>query len=153
MSRRADSTSTRGDRTGIVIASVCFVHCIAGPVLLSFAGFASLIGVSEKLEPLFLLGSLAIGVATLIPGYRRHHGRRSCLVMFCTGIACLLLRHHIPSNLPIESIGAGIGVSFIASAHVLNLKFSKKCQCCEPIPAPGVVVGQEALPDSKLNKS
>jgi len=49
MIHRADSTSTRGDKTGIVIASVCFVHCIAGPVLLSFAGFASLIGVSEKL--------------------------------------------------------------------------------------------------------
>jgi hypothetical protein len=135
MSRRADSTNTRGDKTGIVIASICFVHCIAGPVLLSFAGFASLIGVSEKLEPLFLLGSLAMGIATLIPGYRRHHGRRSCLVMFCTGIICLLLRHHIHSNLPSESIGAGIGVCFIAGAHILNLRFSRKCPCCGPIPA------------------
>jgi hypothetical protein len=136
MSRRADSTGTRGDRTGIVIASVCFVHCIAGPVLLSFAGFASLIGVSEKLEPLFLLGSLAMGAATLIPGYRRHHGRRSCLVMFCTGILCLVLRHHIPSRLPVEAIGAGVGVCFIAGAHILNLKFARACRCCEPIPAP-----------------
>ena len=136
MSRRADSTSTRGDKTGIVIASVCFVHCIAGPVLLSFAGFASLIGVSEKLEPLVLLGSLLMGVATLIPGYRRHHGRRSCLVMFCTGILCLVLRHHIPSRLPVEAIGAGVGVCFIAGAHLLNLKFARACRCCEPIPAP-----------------
>jgi hypothetical protein len=133
MRKEANSLGTRGDRTGIVIASVCFVHCIAGPVLLSVAGFASLIGISEKLEPLFLLGSLAMGIATLIPGYRRHHGRRSCLVMFCTGIACLLLRHHIPSNLPVESIGAGIGVCFIAGAHVLNLRFSRKCRCCGPI--------------------
>jgi len=143
---------SRGDRTGILIASVCFVHCIAGPVLLSVAGFASLIGISEKLEPLFLLGSLAMGIATLIPGYRRHHGRRSCLVMFCTGIACLLLRHHIPSNLPIESIGAGIGVCFIAGAHILNLKFSKKCQCCEPVSAPGDD-SQEGLPGDQVTNT
>jgi hypothetical protein len=132
-SRSANSLTSRGDRTGILIASICFVHCVAGPVLLSFAGFASLIGISEKLEPLFLLGSLAIGAATLIPGYRRHHGRRSCLIMFCTGITCLLLRHHIRSNLPVESIGAGIGVCFIVGAHVLNLRFSRKCRCCDPI--------------------
>jgi MerC mercury resistance protein len=147
MIQKPNSPSSRGDRTGILIASVCFVHCIAGPVLLSFAGFASLIGISEKLEPLFLLGSLAMGVATLIPGYRRHHGRRSCLAMFCTGIVCLLLRHHIPSRLPMESIGAGIGVCFIAGAHILNLKFSRNCSCCEPVSAQDCT-GQEALPDN-----
>lgn len=152
MIRRADSTSTRGDRTGIVIASVCFVHCIAGPVLLSFAGFASLIGVSEKLEPLFLLGSLAMGIVALIPGYRRHHGRRSCLVMFCTGILCLVLRHHIPSHLPMESIGAGIGVCFIAGAHILNLKFSRTCRCCAPVSALGHD-GQEALSGVKVTNT
>jgi hypothetical protein len=139
MTRQSNSVGTRGDRTGILIASVCFVHCVAGPVLLSFAGFASLIGISEKLEPLFLLGSLAMGAATLLPGYRRHHGRRSCLIMFCTGVICLLLRHHIRSYLPIESIGAGIGVCFIAGAHVLNLKFSRKCLCCDPIATQGSV--------------
>jgi MerC mercury resistance protein len=115
MIQKANSPGSRGDRTGILIASVCFVHCIAGPILLSCAGFASLIGISEKLEPLFLLGSLAMGVATLIPGYRRHHERRSCLAMFCTGIVSLLLRHRIPSRLPIESIGAGILIRGAAS--------------------------------------
>jgi len=134
MTKDANSLGSRGDRTGILIASVCFVHCVAGPVLLSLAGFASLTGISERLEPLFLLGSLAMGVATLIPGYRRHHGRRSCLIMFCTGVICLFLRHRIPSNVAMESIGAGIGVCFIAGAHWLNLRFSRKCRCCEPIP-------------------
>jgi len=151
MTRQPNSVGSRGDRTGILIASVCFVHCIAGPVLLSVAGFASLIGISEKLEPLFLLGSLAMGIATLIPGYRRHHGRRSCLIMFCTGIVCLLLRHHIRSELPLESIGAGIGVCFIAGAHVLNLKFSKNCRCCEPVPAPEEIDQNASV--GKLTKS
>jgi hypothetical protein len=129
----AVSLSSRADGTGTLIAAVCFVHCIAGPMLLSLAGFASLAGVSEKLEPAFLLGSLAMGVAGLIPGYRRHHRRRSCLAMFCTGMICLLLRHHIPSDLPAESIGTGIGASLIAGAHILNHRLSRGCRCCEPV--------------------
>lgn len=129
----AVSLNSRADRTGTLIAAVCFVHCVAGPMLLSFAGFTSLTGVSEKLEPAFLLGSLAMGVAALIPGYRRHHRRRSCLAMFCAGMICLLLRRHIPSNLPAESIGTGIGAGLIAGAHILNHRLSKRCRCCEPV--------------------
>lgn len=134
MTGPSNSVGSRCDRTGMLISAACFVHCVAGPVLLSFAGFASLTSVSEKFEPLFVLGSLAMGVAALIPGYRRHHGRRSCLVLFCTGILCLLLRHHIPSHLPVEAIGAGVGASFIVGAHLLNLRFTKHCRCCEPDP-------------------
>lgn len=129
------SLDPRGDKAGMLIAALCFVHCVAGPVLLSLAGFASVVGVSEKLEPVFLLGSLFMGVAALIPGYRRKHGRRSCLAMFCTGIICLLLRHHIPSSLPVESIGTGVGACLIAGAHALNRRLSRRCRCCEPIPA------------------
>ncbi len=129
----AVSPNSHADRTGTLIAAVCFVHCIAGPMLLSLAGFASLIGISEKLEPAFLLGSLAMGVAALIPGYRRHHRRRSCLAMFCTGMICLLLRHHIPSDLPAESIGTCIGASLIAGADILNHRLSRRCRCCESV--------------------
>ena len=39
-----------GDRKGILLAILCFVHCVAGPLLLSVAGFASLVNVSEALE-------------------------------------------------------------------------------------------------------
>ena len=129
------SLDSRGDKAGMLIAALCFVHCVAGPVLLSVAGFASLVGVSEKLEPLFLLSSLAMGVAALIPGYRRKHGRLSCLAMFCTGIVCLMLRHHIRSSLPMESIGTGVGACLIAGAHGLNHKLTQRCRCCDPTPA------------------
>src|SRR3954462_3311541 len=67
-----------GDRKGIMVAALCFLHCVLGPVLLWFAGFSSLIGVSERMEPLFVLSSIAIGTATLVPGYRHKHGRFSC---------------------------------------------------------------------------
>jgi hypothetical protein len=94
---------SRGDRTSMLIALLCFVHCVAGPVLLSVAGFASLIGISEKLEPLFLAGSAAMGVVALLPAYRKKHGRISCLALFAFGFLCLLLRHYIELRaIPVE---------------------------------------------------
>src|SRR5689334_5852714 len=82
----------RGDWKGMLIAALCLIHCVAGPVLLSYAGLTSLIGVSEKLEPLFVLPSIAIGTATLVPGYRHRHGRFSCLALFFCGLFLVVLR-------------------------------------------------------------
>src|SRR5580704_16546313 len=106
------------DHRAMLIASICFVHCIAGPVLLSFAGLASLLNVSEKFEPLFLIGSAAMGVIALVPGYRRKHRRISCLALFISGFLCLLLRHSIGSDvIPLEPVAAALGASLIVGAH------------------------------------
>jgi len=123
---------SRADRRGMLIASLCFVHCIAGPILLSFAGLASLISISERLEPLFLLGSASIGVIALVPAYRKKHGRVSCLAMFGTGLCCLLLRRHIGWRaIAFEPVAVAMGATLIIGAHVLNLRLSRRCQCCE----------------------
>ena len=130
---RSSLEHTRADRRGILIASLCVVHCVAGPVLLSFAGLASLSGVSEKFEPLFLLGSATMGVMALVPAYRKKHGRLSCLALFGSGLLCLLLRHHIELRaIFIEPVAATVGASLIIGAHVLNLRFSRRCTCCDP---------------------
>jgi MerC mercury resistance protein len=119
-----------GDWKGILLASLCFIHCVAGPVLLSFAGFASVIGVSEKMEPLFVLPSIAIGTATLVPGYRHRHRRFSCLALFFCGILFLVVLRRLEWLVVPETVLAGIGAALIAGAHALNLKFSRQCECC-----------------------
>ena len=125
--------NSRADRRGMLIASLCFVHCIAGPVLLSFAGLASLVNISEKFEPLFLLGSAAMGMIALVPAYRKKHGRVSCLALFGSGILCLLLRHYAGwRDISIEPVAAALGASLIIGAHLLNLRFSRRCRCCDP---------------------
>jgi len=126
---------SRADRRGMVIASLCFIHCIAGPVLLSFAGLSSLLSVSERLEPLFLLGSAAMGVMAFVPAYRKKHGRKSCLALFVSGLLCLFLRHHVElRSIPIEPVATAIGLTLIIGAHALNLRYSRRCQCCDPMP-------------------
>jgi MerC mercury resistance protein len=125
-----------GDRKGMLIAALCFVHCIAGPLLLSVAGFSSLIGASEKVEPVFLLSSITFGTATLVPDYRKRHHRLSCLALFSCGISCLAVRRYVRWASVAEVIVVGLGAALIIGAHALNLKFSKHCQCCEPSPSP-----------------
>jgi len=93
----------------MLIAALCFVHCVAGPVLLSFAGLASLAGISEQVEPIFLLGSVLMGMIALVPAYRKKHGRITCLALFCAGFACLLLRRHVAlRGISIEAVATGV---------------------------------------------
>jgi hypothetical protein len=87
--------NSRRDRTGILIAALCLVHCVCWPGIITVTGMASRVGISERLEPLFLFGSFMMGTLALLPGYRRNHRRPSCLAMFCCGILCLSLRHQI----------------------------------------------------------
>src|SRR5882724_8618639 len=104
----------KSDRAGILLAAACFVHCVAGPLLLSFAGMAGLTTISERAEPLFLAGSVIIGTANLIPGYRRKHKRLVCLAMFLAGILCLYLRRRLPSAVgSIEALAVGLGAGLI----------------------------------------
>ncbi len=133
MMNRPPFDDSHSDRRGILIASLCFVHCVAGPVLLSFAGMASLVNVSEKFEPLFLLGSATMGAIALVPAYRKKHGRLSCLALFTSGLVCLLLRRYIEwTAIPVEAVGSTLGVSLLVAAHALNLRFSRRCGCCDP---------------------
>ena len=134
MIKRRGSDGSHADRRGrFSLRPSASVHCVAGPVLLSFAGMASLVSVSEKFEPLFLLGSAAMGAIALVPAYRKKHGRISCLALFACGLLCLLLRHYIElPAIPVEAVASALGVSLIIAAHTLNLRFSRRCDCCDP---------------------
>jgi MerC mercury resistance protein len=119
-----------GDRAGVIVATLCFVHCVAGPALIAFGSFSSLIAFSERTEILFMLASTTIGAAVLFPGYRRRHRRRSCLAMFGSGMAALLAHRYAHTGLA-EVATALVGASLIAGAHILNHSYSRRCDCCE----------------------
>ena len=120
---------TSGDRAGVIVATLCFVHCIAGPALLAFAGLSSLIAISERMEFIFLFASAAIGACVLFPAYKHHHGRALCLVLFGIGMAALLAKRHMVDG-RLGLITAVTGASLIARAHILNLRYSRRCDCC-----------------------
>ena len=129
---RERASSARSDRAGIIISSVCLVHCVAGPALLAFAGLASLIRISEKFESVFVLGSAVMGATALVTAYRGRHRRRSCLAIFGAGLLVLLVRRHIGEVAGIvESVITLVGASMMITAHILNIRYSRTCACCQ----------------------
>jgi len=134
-----------GDRKAMLVATLCFIHCVAGPVLLSFAGYSSLVAASESFEPAFVVSSALLGSATLIPAYRRKHRRCSCLVLFICGIFCLAVLRHLDGMIVPDAVLAGAGACLIIGAHALNLKFLRSCECCRTEPA-RQMVKQPVLP-------
>jgi uncharacterized membrane protein YfcA len=124
-------SSPTSDRVAILLAGACFVHCVAGPVLLSFAGLAGLTAISERFEPAFVVSSLVLGTASLIPSYRHKHRRLICLAMFFGGMLCLSVRSFLHLTvIPFEAIAVGLGACLIIGAHVMNLRLSRQCPCC-----------------------
>jgi hypothetical protein len=88
-----------------------------------------LAGVSESVEYVFVLSSFVLGTSTLIPGYRKKHGRLSCLALFACGLVCLVVLRRLDWVVP-EVLTTGIGAALIAGAHALNVWFSHRCPCC-----------------------
>lgn len=127
---RKTITHALGDRAGVIVATLCFIHCVAGPAMIAFGGFSSLIAFSERTEILFMLASATIGTTVLLPGYRRRHRRRSCLAMFGSGMAALLAHRYAHRGLA-EPAMALTGTSLIIGAHILNHRYSRVCSCCE----------------------
>ena len=147
--------AARRDRAGMLVAFLCFIHCAAGPALLTFAGFASVITVWEKFDVIFLLTSAIMGGVTLVPGYRKRHGRISCLAMFATGMFCLLIRRHVAwRDIAAEPLFVAMGASLLVGAHFLNLRFQKRCECCNdpsPLTAESGPLDSESLPPTRLH--
>ena len=131
--RNIPGANSRADRFGMVVASLCFVHCIAGPLLLTLVGFSRLIHVSERFEYVFLLASAATGLAALLPAFLKTHGRISCLTMFCGGLLCLSFKRYLDSRgIAPEMVVVGVGAGLLVGAHALNLRFCRLCPCCNP---------------------
>jgi drug/metabolite transporter (DMT)-like permease len=145
------------DVVGATASFLCAIHCLAMPVLLVVlptVGLGFLL--NESLERGFVIGSVALAVASTCWGFRVH--RKSRVVWFSTIGSVFLLcatfghshstesahvhhdhaghdHHHHESDHPQSSWGGLAlllgGAIFISSAHLLNRHFCKSCDHCD----------------------
>jgi hypothetical protein len=114
------------DRIGATGSVLCAAHCAVLPLLLVVApaigaGFAN---------PVFEIGFIAfasaLGLASLVLGYRRHRAGRA-LMFLVPGIAllwCAALVDTLHAGTIIHAIAMTSGGSLVATAHVLNLRLA-----------------------------
>jgi hypothetical protein len=121
------------DRLGIYASALCFVHCLATPVILSLSAVsAHFLPTEEHTHRTMAVLVTILGTVALLTGYRRHK-RRSIFVLMGVGLtliftgACFgdLLASHL------EEVAITLaGSCCMIAAHQMNHTFCRSCKSC-----------------------
>ena len=110
------------DRSALTLSGLCLVHCLAGSVLLAVAsvggGFFS-----HRVHAVGLALALPLAVFALWRGAQQH-GRRAVLVLGGCGVALMAASLAVGHG-GSETRLSVIGVSLLAAAHLLNMRWSR----------------------------
>lgn len=128
-------SNVAADRTGIVVSTLCAVHCGVTLWLAGAAGAGSAF-FDEDLELVFLALATLLALLALTAGYLSHGSRRP---MAWGGLGLLLLgasRFFESSQEWVEPVLSIGGAVALVSAHAANLRARRQTQseCCEPRP-------------------
>jgi cyanate permease len=113
------------DLTGFWVSVICGLHCVAVPVLVSFAALNVTAGLHESIEYSVLGLSSLLGTASLLPSFFRHDRNIRPVVMLILGFICIGTAHLLMEDVW-EPVLTGIGALLIAGAHILNFRLCKK---------------------------
>ena len=122
------------DRTGIVLSTLCLIHCTVLPVGLALLPMLGISFASKHLDnDLFHLGMafvlLGIGSIAFIQGYRRHH-RPLPLALGMLGTACLFFGAANPMRSLSEAGEHSVtimGTLVLLAAHTKNRSGIRLC--------------------------
>lgn len=110
------------DKLGIGVSLTCAVHCVITALLslLPAMGLSAFGPTMEWLELPLLVGALCVGLFALLPTYLREHRSPLPLIVFSIGIAFIVSSRFVAGIA--ETVLTVIGIAFVASAHVVNLR-------------------------------
>ncbi len=110
------------DRSAMGLSGLCLIHCLAGSVLL--AGLSATGGFwSHSVHVVGLGIALPLAAFGLVRGARRHR-RGLVLALGGVGLALMAASLLIPHG-GSEIAVSVLGVALLASAHLLNLRWSR----------------------------
>jgi hypothetical protein len=108
------------DRTGVVLSTLCVVHCVSGLVLVTVLGLGGGMLLNPRIHEIGLALAVVIGGFGLGMGALRHR-RPQVLAAGCAGLALMALGLVVPDG-PVEAGITILGVLLLASAHLRNLR-------------------------------
>ncbi len=117
------------DKLGVVLSSVCFIHCLALPLMTFGSPFVKSLIDQELFHGLMLFLLLPLTLFTFIHGYRVHKSTRVLLagLIGLTLLTTGLLSHdHETSGSLIGTILTILGGVSLISGHIFNIK---NCRC------------------------
>ena len=120
--------SKKWDRTGIFVATLCLIHCLALPLLLALIPTTQFLHSTLWIEFTVLSLGVLIGSISFFTSYKKHKMLQPMFVGFI-GICFLLFSlidshtHGLRSGLHWSTI---IGGSFLIAGHLWNIR---ACSC------------------------
>jgi len=118
-------TRPRLDVAGIILSTLCFLHCIAVP----FIATGALVWMASEAIHIGLTIAVA-GIVMFVawPGYQRH--RRAVVpTLLVSGLAMLIVAALVEDTLG-ERVEAGLttlGSIILVLGHILNQRFRRTC--------------------------
>ncbi len=128
---RSLSSSETLDRLGVAASLACGVHCVLAPLAVgALAVLPAEWLFSHTSETAMLAVTVLVGAASLIPSYRAKHRRKSCMALFLAGAATLGVAKLALHGDRLEPWLLAAGAVMLASAHLANLHFCRRCERC-----------------------
>jgi hypothetical protein len=120
------------DQIGVWTSTLCVVHCLLTPVVLSLSAVsAHFLPSEERTHRTLAVAIAALGAIALVKGYRNHRSLRVLLLMVA-GLAFIFggafWGDHLPSH-GVEVLVTLIGSGFMIAAHRTNHTFCRDCSC------------------------
>ena len=123
------------DRLGIWASSLCMIHCIATPIVLSLSAVSvHFLPSEERTHRSLAIIIAALGAIAIVRGFRKHRRRR--VVLLCvSGLACIWGTAWWGESLPSHFAEVALtvfGSCLMIAAHRLNHTFCASCPCAGP---------------------
>jgi MerC mercury resistance protein len=120
------------DQIGIWTSTLCVIHCLLTPVLLSLSAVsAHFLPSEERIHRTLAVAIATFGAIALVKGYRSHRSSR-VLVLMVVGVTFIFggayWGNHLPSH-GAEVFITLVGSGFMITAHRTNHTFCRDCSC------------------------
>jgi accessory gene regulator protein AgrB len=114
------------DRLGIVLSTLCIIHCALTPFIFLIPSITSIFpaGHSDQFHQFILAPVIITAVLSFIPAYLKTNNWK-LLALAILGGLCLFFAHEMQQ--PLEAILSISGGSFLISAHYSNIRHSRCC--------------------------
>ena len=117
------------DKAGVLISSLCALHCLLLPILIPLIPLVASSFVAEVwFERTILSISILIGFWALFIGFYKYH--RQIYPVYSLVLGGLIYWHKDIFGHEYEPFTIAIGAFLIIGAHLLNMKLCKACGDC-----------------------
>jgi phosphoglycerol transferase MdoB-like AlkP superfamily enzyme len=118
------------DKFGIMVTSLCAIHCILLPVILPVLPLLGLTAAhNHAFEGFVLLFTMVLGFIALFIGFHRYH--RKLYPFYSLFLGGFIYWQRGAWGHEYEHLILIVGASLVVFAHVMNMRLCNQCNSCE----------------------